>query len=266
MAEEIKEQENATELIDQKTSTISGDSTVKTDDETGSGEGDAFDASSYEESFGLPAGTLDGVETAESALESIREYTDKTLTAGLLSNAKVDPATKAGDAPAEKVVEKVAEKLPVDTAIKGADTNPELDALRARVTEVEKKSAVREQNDIAIRDAEINRRGYEEIDKWASPKYGTSKSRNFKQAQAVAELTDLVRTHIRGYQAEGKLPPVVEKTLRQVRAHHDDEYKPSPAPKNGEAVLGSPGTGSRSAKKGDDEPANIHEALQQNSF
>ena len=126
-------------------------------------------------------------------------------------------------------------------------------------------SSPRNRNHLALRDAEINRRGYEEIDKWASSKYGTTKSRNFKQAKAVNELTDLVRIHLNGHVASGSLPPVVEKTLRQVRAHHDDEYKPTPAKKNSDAVLGSPGTGNRSTK-GDKEPSNIHEALMGNAY
>ena len=259
MAEETKEQENATGLNDSE-SVAPEESTTSVDGDPGGGEGDAFDASSYEESFGLPAGTLDGVGNAESALESIREYTDKTLTAGLLSDAKIDPAVVVDETPPVGAAE-----TPAATGKLATSKNLELDALRADLAEVKEKLVTRENNDHNAQVVEINRRVDSEIDDWASPKYGTSKSRNFNQAKSVKELQELVQTHIAGSQAQGKAPPIVEQLLRQVRTFHDDEYKPSPVKKNGEAVLGSPGTGSRSTK-GDDGPKNIHEALMGNSY
>lgn len=218
---------------------------------------DVFDASSYEESFGLPADTLKGVEDAESALKVIREYTDKTLTAGLLSDA-------VGDKVAAENVE-AGKKLDALGAELKASKNPELDVLRAELSDIKESLAVRDKRDFAMQSAEIDSRVDLEIDAWASPKYGTSKSRNFNQAKAMKGLQELVKTHIIGLRAEDKQPPVVEKLLRQVRAFDDDEYKPAPANKNSDAVLGSPGTGSRSAKS-DGEPANIHEALMGNSY
>ena len=252
---ETKE-ENETDQNDQKPETTSTGST-ETDDSTEGNEGDAFDAASYEESFGLPADTLKGVENAEDALEKIREYTDETLTAGLLSDSIKGVADAADDADKGGASD--------DPPKKAGSKNPELDALRADLKEVKESLAYREKKDQQLQFEDINRRGYAEIDTWASPKYGTTKSRNFKQAKAVESLQDLVRTHILGYQAQGKLPPIVEKTLRQVRAHHDEDYKPKTAKKNSDAVLGSPGAVNRT-KKGDDEPANIHEALMKNNF
>jgi len=146
--------------------------------------------------------------------------------------------------------------------------NPELDALRAEFVEVKEKLVAREQADYKQRAADLDRRVDKEIDSWASPKYGTTKSRNFKQAQSILELRGSVTTYVKGANVEGKpvSPDDVEKMLRQVRVFHDDTYKPTPASKNGDASLGSPGTGSRSVKKDDDGPKNIHEALQANSY
>lgn len=277
MTTETQEQEQSsgtTETVNDGERSTSTENTASSEGAAKVGEGDssssddAFDVSSYEESFGLPADTLKGVENAEDALEAIRRYTDKTLTAGLLSKTVGDTTTSNTGA-AEGVAKGVESDDVAKTAkmaIKGAGTNPELDALRAKVDGLEEKLAVREKQEQELQFADINRRGYAEIDSWESPRYGTTKSRNFKQAQAVQEVQSLLRTHILGFQVEGKLPPDIEKTLRQVRAHHDDEYRPSSAKKNSDAALGSPGIGSRSAKKGDDGPKNIHEALQQNSF
>lgn len=263
MTTENQVQENA---ASNEQGSDSGEPQVKTDAVGDGGEGGSstsegeFDAASYEESFGLPNGTLDGVKDAGGALETIREYTDKTLTAGLLSNA-IDGVTPAVDGETNGGVDKNDK-----ASAKQESKNPELDALRADLVEVKEKLATREKLDHNTRVAEINNRVDVEMDVWASPKYGTSKSRNYKQASAVKELQGLVQTHIAGFQTQGKQPPVVEKLLRQVRAFHDDEYSPPSAKKNSGEVLGSPGTGSRSAKKDDGEPANIHEALQQNSF
>lgn len=266
MSTETQEHGNATSTTEDETNqrTVSDDaanldSAAKGSEDSSSTSDDVFDASSYEQSFGLPADTLKGVEDAKSALEAIREYTDKTLTAGLLSDA-VGGATVA---PADTSADKGAESG--DTKKDAAGKNPELDDLRAELSEVKESLATREKNDYDNRVAEINRRVDSEIDDWASPKYGTSKSRNFKQAKAVKELQDLVGTHIAGSKVQGKNPPVVESLLRQVRTFHDDEYKPAPAKKNSDTPLGSPGTGSRSAK-GDGSPKNIHEALMGNSF
>ncbi len=273
MATESQEPENVADTTtttegDEKKHLVLGDETTLSDDPTSSEDGsstsdDAFDAPSYEQSFGLPTGTLDGVEDAEGALEAIRGYTDETLTAGLLSNsiAGVTPATAAGEGDSKS---DAAVKL-LNEAVKKESGNTELDALRAGLAEVKESLAIREKIDHDTRVAEINRRVDSEIDVWASPKYGTTKSRNFKQAKAMKELQELVETHIAGSNAQGKSPPIVESLLRQVRTFHDDEYKPAPVKKNSDAALGSPGTGSRSTK-GDDGPSNIHEALMGNSY
>ncbi len=266
---ETQESNSAVET-DEKVDTAT-DNAENSGESTEGGEGEAFDASTYEESFGLPADTLKGVENAEDALEAIRGYTDKSLTTGLLSNS-IEGATQAAAAAEAITGVETGMTTGVDTGAASKKTasqaskNPELDALRAKVDGMEKRETERVRLDLEARSSEIDSRVVAEIDKWASPKYGTTKSRNFKQAKDVKEFEDLVRTHILGHRAEGTQPPLVEKLLRQVRAFHDEDFNPKPVKDNGDAVLGSPGTGSRAAKKGDDEPRSIHQALQNNSY
>jgi len=91
MTTEAQENENETDQAGTGETGTETSTSEGTENAGGASEGDAFDASSYEESFGLPAGTLSGVEDAEAALEAVREYTDKTLTAGLLSARRCCP-------------------------------------------------------------------------------------------------------------------------------------------------------------------------------
>ena len=227
---------------------------------------EAFDAASYEASFGLPQGELDGVENAEDALVAIRNYTDKTLTAGLGVGQAPNPVVEAAK------VAKIANTVPAgkgvpETAIKGASTtpNPELDELRAELKEVKDSLVATKKRDYDKAVAEINHRVEAEIDKWASPLYGTSKSRNYKQTKSKAELNELIQTHLAGFDVRGKTPPVVESLLRQVRTFHDDTYVPTVERVSAAETLGAPGTGSNIAKKTGG-PANIHEALMGNSY
>ncbi len=266
MPEETKEQETASDQDNEQENLTSGDSTEKTDTEkTGDSEGEAFDAASYEESFGLPADTLKGVEDAKGALNAIREYTDKTLSAGLSAGGKVDLSDGSEDAGVVEGAKSAAE----DAARKTVSKNPEVDALRAEITEIKSDLAKRDKQAFAERSAAIDSRIQDEIDSWSSPMYGTSKARSFTQAKAVKEFKELVNTQVIGFQAQGKMPPAVEKVLRQVRSFHDEKFNPTPAKSNGNAQLGSPGTGSRSVKANADSdkaPKNIHEALMSNSY
>lgn len=235
------------------TSTQDGSSASQEPAGTGTEE-EAFDPSVLESQFGLPSGMLKDTTDAESALEAIRQYADSTLTAGL-SHPGSPTQTKP---PAETKPE-----TKPDGGKQGSG-NAEIDALRAELVEV--KSVLTQQQQAAqhAQMAEIQRRMDAEIDNWSSPKYGKGTARNFNQSKATQELRDLVGTHVAGMQATGRPIPTVEAIMRQVRAFHDADYKPSAsAQQKAQAPLGTPGAASKQIKA-DGAPRNIHEALAQN--
>jgi hypothetical protein len=220
--------------------------TATTDETT-----DAFDSSTFEVEYGLPEGTLKGVTDEESALQAVRDYTDKLLTAGLTV-----PQQQA----AQAITGQTAAK-PADSADKKPSGNVELDALRAELVEV--KSTIQQFTQAAQQQQiqELQRRIAAEVDRWDSPKYGKGQARNYNQIKAVRELQELVSTHVAGYVATGRNAPAVESVLRQVRVFHDEGFKPGQqkATPAKQAPLGTPGGQAKAA--GDGEPRSIHHAL-----
>lgn len=236
---------------DTGTSIESGSSESQEQVET---ETDEFNPSEYEQTFGLPAGTLKDATDAESALAAVREYADRTLTAGLgfdFQGQQKPAETKAAAKGAEDKSD----------GEKGSG-NAELDALRAELVEVKGMLQQNAQAQQQRMEQELERRISAEIDSWDSPKYGKSQSRNFNQTKADKEIRELMVTHITGLHAHGQPAPEVEKLLRQVRAFHDSDYSPA-APKQKQAPLGTPNAAAKQAQAGN-APRNIHEALMGN--
>ena len=233
-------------------STIGSDSTKSVD----AAAVEEFDPDAIEEAFGLPSGSLKDVTDTATALDLVRQLTDKTLIAGLeLGDQVVEPAA-APKAPA-------AAPASPEPGAKTTPVNAEIEALRAQLVEV--KTLIQQQTETNNQRlaAELDGRIRSEIDSWESPKYGVGKSRNFNQTKAEKELRNLARTHVAGLQVQGAVVPTVEVILRRVRAFDDADFKPTR--KSAAAPLGTPGTPKGAPGGGKDEPKNIHELLMRQS-
>lgn len=217
-------------------------------------ETDEFNAEEFEQFYGLPEGTLAGAEDAEAAAAKLQEFTDSILVQGLnwTPGAGVQQT-------AEQQPETSAEKPAAKSKEGETPANPELDALRAELAEV--KYALQQQSQQSQQAVmqQLKSRAATEIDSWASEKFGTSKSRNYKQNKALRELEQDFEVQLAGYQAMGRPVPPVEMVLRQLRAHHEGA---AAQPKKPQQPLGTPG--SRKPEKGGQEPQNIHQALMVN--
>lgn len=212
-----------------------------------------FDAESLEISFGLPPGSLKDVKDADSAFEAVRTMTDKILTAG------VGFAPPADEKPAEKKAAPKADEKP------GSGGNAEIDALRAELAEV--KGIVAQQTAQAQRQesADVERRVRSKIDSWASPKYGVTGTRNWRQTRAVQEFVDvLLPNMVAGRRAAGLAVSTkdVEAYMEQLRVFDDDTYKPTKKAAD-KQTLGTPGA-TKGAAEQKVAPGNIHQALMKN--
>lgn len=218
-----------------------------------------WDAESLEVSFGLPPGSLRDVKDEASALEAVRTMTDKLLTAGL-GFAEPTTETSAETKPATKPATK-AETKP--------SGNAELDALRAEVEALKARDQEREAKLIEQQNkqntAMLRQRITTKIDSWASPKYGVTGTRNFKQAQAVKEFEEvLLPNFVAGRRASGLSLDAasLEAYMEQVRVFQDENYKPAKKGAAKDAALGTPGASKPPA--GSDAPRTIHHALMGN--
>lgn len=222
-----------------------------------------FDASTFEVDHGLPEGTLEGVTDGKAAVEKLREYTDKILSAGLMSSAQLSQAdvsqkTQTGD------TKDAATKAEGKADGKAEPTD--FEKFRSEIMQSVKAElrAAQEQAQRA-QDAEmlrqIDSRIVAEIDSWNSPKYGSKDKRGYKELKAVRELRELAQTQYAGYVSQGKNSPPIETLMRQVRAFHDSDYTPSKkqATAAEKKPLGTPGT--RSAGVDDGQPRTIHHAV-----
>jgi len=217
-----------------------------------------FDASIFEVEFGLPEGSLKDAKSADDVMAIVRESVDKTLIAGLGQPAPTQqPAAPAGFQSAADVIAKGGKKDGEGAAKLAPEIQAQFEAMQKRIDELEGAS----QRAVA---QDLERRLQKEIDSWKSDKYGSGKTRNFKQARAKKELEELIITHALGFRATGQAIPDVEVLARQVRAFDDDTYKPT-AKKPAQTPLGTPGTG-KADKGGAKEPRNIHEALMRNPY
>lgn len=217
-----------------------------TDTETETNE---FDASQYEDVFGLPAGYLKGLESEEDAFEKIRSYADEKLKAGFEGYF-----AGGADSPADGSQQTTdSTKSSEDT--KGAGEDSEYHKIRAELDEIKSHLVAERQQRQQHTLQEIERRLEAEVDSWGSKKYGTRKDRTFSQLKEYHSLRELIGTHLRGFIAEGSAPPVIEKAVRQARMFHDDTYKPS-APKKKQEPLGTPGAAKETTPGS---PRNIHE-------
>lgn len=209
-----------------------------------------FDPGFYEETFGLPAGSLKDVTDAQSALDMIRTYTDRTLITGLagFSGGADIPDTKAASN---------AEQRVADDKKAGAPTD--FEKLKAELR-AEWQTELRQQQEQAMM-AETTRRVAAKIDSWGSPKYGVGNNRNYKQAREAKRLIEMVFDHARVAAARGEAV-TPEATLERLRLIDDETYVPS----KGKAQVGTPGAGGKMGAKGDAAkmPRSIHEALMQN--
>lgn len=241
---------SATPTTETTTPITTTPATVLTSETSGNTAAAEFNGNEYEQSFGLPAGTLKDVKDAESALAIIRSHTDKTLLAG---DTYVGGATVPA---AETTAAKIGAAAAAAPVTGG---NPELDALRAEVNELK---GDREKERTAANHREVVeqlRRFESEVDSWASPKYGVTGHRTYDQQRAYRGLMGLGSTHIAGYVATNQASPAPEHVARQVRVFDDKDYKPT---QNTTAKpVGTPGSGSKAANASASEPRNIHEAL-----
>ena len=212
-----------------------------------------FDAAAVEAAFGLPAGTLADATDQASALEAVREFTDKALLAGLNFDPNADKVVtpKATDA-----------TTTIAEANKTSGGNAEIDALRAKVESLESKLTSQEKAEQARLEAELDRRFKERVDSWASPKYGVTGSRNYKQTKALNDLTQLVKTQVAGAESL-KLPRTTIEILADRARLFDDETYPPAAPKKSSDALGTPGA-RKDGNGPNTGPANIHQALMAN--
>lgn len=208
-----------------------------------------FDPAAVAAMYGVPAGTLSGVEDMDGAISAIRSYTDQKLIAGL--GADDDEETPPPPA-----------KVAADDKKGG---NAEIDALRAELAEVKASVSKQFDRELKQKESELDRRIKAEIDSWQSPRYGVGKTRNFNQTKATKNLSKLLRTHIRGHEAGGEPLPLIEVLLRQVRVFDDDTFKPTTTKAADKGAVGTPGT-SRETKEDKDAPRSIHHAFQQNPF
>lgn len=238
------------EVIDTTLSKDSSEATtaVETPTTATPSQSEEFDAERLEVDFGMAPGTLSEAKDEASAMEIIRQHADRILSAGFTVSSPatqttdVSPKTEKSDM---KPVEKPAEKSATDIIME-------------RLDRIEGRFQQAEQSQFQQMLSEVDRRIIAEVDKWESPKYGTSKDRRFQQLAAVKELRELVATHVAGYAAQGKQAPVIESVLRQVRAFHDADFKPTKKPDaTDKKPLGTPGT---HAQPTTGEARNIHEA------
>lgn len=249
MSEEVSK---TPEVVEEKTVTPQAPATSETGTVTPTD--DAFNAEQLEQSFGLPPGSLKDVKDEASAFTVIRDFTDKTLTAGL---GLTEPARIPEPEPTKKPAEdgKAKPTTPI---------NEEVQALRAEMAEVKGflSKQIEQQNQQFAH--ELDQRVSAEIDGWKSPKYGVGTNRNYKQTKAVKELKELLVTHVAGLKATGQPVSTVEVLLRRARLFDDDGYTNAfDMVSKTNTPLGTPGA-RRDLGGKDSAPKNIHEALMQN--
>lgn len=203
----------------------------------------AFDPNSFEQTYGLPAGSLAGVTSESQAADKIRELVNQSLTAGLSTFSQPTapavpvppPVQQPPQAPATKTV---------------ADMQREIDQLKSAVVQFTQASY---QSQAAAYDERIQK----EIDSWSAPEFGVKNTRSYDQLRKVQELRQLAATVVAGAQRTGQPVPEVEPLLRQVRKFMDPGSKAPPAG-NGQPPLGTPSPGAKVA--GDGKPKSLYEA------
>jgi len=206
-----------------------------------------FDSALYEQTFGLPEGSLKDTTDAATALDLIKAFTDRTLIAGMAGFAgEADiPESKL---PAEQPAKKKAKE----------PENPEYAAIRAELDEVKGLLRNQKQHQEAVQMAEVKRRIFTKIDSWKSAKYGVGSARTYKQTKEANEIAGLVFQHAQAARQAGAYEPQVEASLERLRLVHDDTYE---LPKKAAPQLGTPGSGGKAGSKGENQPRSIHYAL-----
>lgn len=198
----------------------------------------------------------------KSAIEAVRSFTDKILTAGLGFASAATTETKV-EKPVVKAEEKPAEKA----AAAATGANAEIDSLRAELREVKgmltEQSQRQHQNGLL----ELDRRVEAKIDSWASPKYGVKGNRNYKQTKAAKEFKDvLIPNLLAGRQAAGlPINQQIEVYMEQLRLHDDENYTPSKKDGDKSAALGTAGAQKAAAGAAGAAPRSIHQALINNA-
>lgn len=206
-----------------------------------------FDRAAVEARYGLPAGALNDFEDEASALAAIRQGIDQSLMQSLYS-------------PAETPSPEIPNTQPSDTQQKAQEVAAgSLEALQKKVAELE--SALQSQTQAQQQQAarEVTEQASKVIDGWDSARYGTSKTRTFKQTQNLRELLGMVRTHTETLRAAGHPVPPVGTVLERIRLWHDDDYTPAHAKAAPAVPVGTPG-GHKEANDSD-APTNIHSAV-----
>ena len=258
MADEIEnEQEN--ETIENENPV---DETASQESESSSEESSEFNPAEIEERFGLASGELATFKDEASALAHVSSLTDNLLSAGLGAQGYTFSEQQPAADKAAPAVEQqsVAAKMAKNKA-QQVDKS-ELDALRAELSEIKTALVSQHQANQKQLQAQLDSRIRQKIDSWKSPTYGTTGARKFTQNKAEKEIRELLYTHVAGLQATGRPIPEVEVILDRVRLVHDSHFT-MPKNEKKEGTVGTPGTKSSMASK-NKQPANIHEAYQQN--
>jgi len=226
---------------------------------------DTFDAAQFAADFGLPATEFTEVKDEAAALAKLRDLTDRALTAGIgFSDEFVDeepaPTPAAPASTAAKVAEAVAKT--------GEATPPGFAELQKEVADL--KAALSKQatdNEVSLK-VQLNKRLAAVVDSWASPKYGVSGSRTYKQTKAFNDFTAQLKELVPGLVKTSQPIPVIETAALRLWSYDDpDGFDASRKGKKGGtaaaavAPLGTPGQQNSKGTAGADAPGNIHEAL-----
>lgn len=220
-------------------------------------ETDEFDPVAYEQSYGLPAGTLGDCDTEAKALEVIRNSADTILLAGLQKSRELAHLQKSRE------LAQVAQTTPEDPVPENSSQSDgeasALKQLEQKVQQLEKHLQARDTLQEQTVLSGIERRVAAEIDSWDSDMYGKSGGkRTYDQTMAVERLRQAAHTFAMGQVVQNAWDDSsgVEIALRNARAFSGDSVtkKKKAADK---AQLGSP-SGSEASNGA---PANIHAAV-----
>jgi hypothetical protein len=222
-----------------------------------------FNPADLESAYGLPPGFLSDAKDESDAIAAVRQFTDRTLTAGIGLEQYVfgeQPPAVETPVPQPPALPTTAEKLSAKEAAKTEEAS-ELAQLKSQMKALTDHIVGQTKMQHEQVKAELRRRMTSKVDSWNSPKYGSSKSRSYKQQRAVNEFEQMVMTSVAGLQQFGQPVPTIEVIMERLHLYDDPEAKPAKSAEK-QAPVGTPGT--RNKATGQDVPRSIHHALQQN--
>lgn len=230
---------------------------------TGDATTGEFNPSDLAAEYGIPEEVLKDVKDEDSAVLKIREYTDNLLKASLEAEDEAEPVVDPAAPRVAPVQDSVAAKLAANQGKEAPKTDDEVAALKKRLDAYEQREAWREEAQFAAAQKSVEQRLAARVDSWASPKYGVTGSRDYKQTKAFKEfkqsLLDEFAPSI--LKKEGAVP-TVEVVAERLRSWHDpegfDSARQGKKSDTKATPLGTPGQQLSSADA--EAPRNIHEA------